>query len=99
MRLCQLLRQSSVPAHVRNAATRHAMLIRPGEAAPILQELLSAKDDASFAMALTASRELDGPQVTQTLLASLVALPSSRAHAGRARFGRSGRRGSARRAG
>ena len=77
-RLCQLLRQAQLPAHLHNAATRQAMLIRPGDAGPLLQELLASADDASFAMALTVSRELDSSQVTHVLIASLSALPSPR---------------------
>ena len=77
-RLCQLLRQAHLPAHIHSAATRQAMLIRPGDAGPLLQELLSSSDDASFAMALTVSRELDSSQVTHVLIASLPALPSPR---------------------
>ena len=78
VRLCQLLRQAQLPAHIHYAATRQAMLIRPGDAGPLLQELLSSSDDASFAMALTVSRELDVPQVTHVLISSLPALPSPR---------------------
>ena len=78
VRLCQLLRQAQLPAHIHYAATRQAMLIRPGDAGPLLQELLSSSDDASFAMALTVSRELDAPQVTHVLISSLPALPSPR---------------------
>ncbi|MHB8864662.1 MAG: HEAT repeat domain-containing protein [Pirellulaceae bacterium] len=77
-RLCQVLRQAELPSHIHNAAVRQAMLIRPGDAGPLLQELLSSSDDASFAMALTVSRELDSPQVTQVLIASLPVLSSPR---------------------
>ncbi|MHB8972193.1 MAG: HEAT repeat domain-containing protein [Pirellulaceae bacterium] len=77
-RLCQLLRQAQLPSHIHDAATRQAMLIHPDAAGPLLQELLSSADDASFAMALTVSRELDAAQVTQELIASLPALPSPR---------------------
>ncbi len=54
------------------------MLIRPDDAGPLLQELLSSSDDACFAMALTVSRELDSSQVTHVLISSLPTLPSSR---------------------
>ncbi len=77
-RLCQLLRQAPLPKHLRNAAARQIMLIRPGQAGPLLAELLAAADHASFAMALTVSRELDSPQVTQVLMAGLAALPAPR---------------------
>ncbi len=77
-RLCQLLRQAELPAHIHNAATRQAMLIRPTDAGPLLQELLSSPLDASFAMALTVSRELDAPPLTHVLLASLPTLPAAR---------------------
>ncbi|MBM4087879.1 MAG: hypothetical protein FJ276_00400, partial [Planctomycetes bacterium] len=77
-RLCQLLRHSQLPAHLHSAATRLAMLIRPGDAGPLLEELLASADDASFAMALTVGRELDSPQVTQILMASLATLPLPR---------------------
>ena len=55
------------------------MLIHPGDAGPLLEELLASADDASFAMALTVSREIDSTQVTHVLVASLPALLSPRA--------------------
>ncbi len=76
--LCQLLRQAQLPSHIYYAATRQAILIRPGEAGPPLQELLSSSDDAAFAMALAVSREIDAPQVTRVLISSLPALPLPR---------------------
>jgi HEAT repeat protein len=77
-RLCQLLRQAQLPAHIHNAATRQAMLVRPSDAGPLLQELLSSPDDASFAVALTVSRELNASSVTHVLISSLPTLPSAR---------------------
>ena len=77
-RLCQLLRRAQLPSHLHSAATRQAMLIYPGDAGPLLEELLASSDDASFAMALTVSREIDSPQVTHVLIASLPALPPPR---------------------
>jgi HEAT repeat protein len=78
LRLCHLLRESAVPPHVRQAATRFAVLIQPVEAGPLLQELLTAQDSASFAMGLTVSRELTEPSVTQTLLKCLGTLAADR---------------------
>ncbi len=78
LRLCLLLRESAVPPHVRQAATRFACLIRPAEAGPYLRELLSAPDNASFAMGLTVSRELAESSVTQTLLECLETLTTDR---------------------
>ncbi len=78
MRLCRLLREAAVPPHVRQAATRFACLIRPAEAGSLLQELLKAPDNASFAMGLTVSRELAEPGVTQMLLECLETLPADR---------------------
>jgi HEAT repeat protein len=76
--LGHLLRQAHLPAHIHYAAVRQTMLIRPGEAGPLLQELLASSDDAAFAMALTVSREIDAPQVTHVLISSLPALPLPR---------------------
>lgn len=78
LRLCRLLRESTVPSHVRQAATRFAILIQPAEAGPLLLELLTAPDHASFAMGLTVSRELTQPNVTQTLLGCLGTLAADR---------------------
>lgn len=78
-RLCQVLRQAPLPSYLHSAATRQAMLIHPGDAGPLLEELLASADDASFAMALTVSREIDSTQLTQVLVQSLPALPSPRA--------------------
>ncbi len=77
-RLCQLLRQSQLPSYLHSAATRQAMLIHPDEARSLLDELLASAEDASFAMALTVSREIDSSEVTQALTASLSTLPTSR---------------------
>ena len=76
--LCQLVRQSPVPAHIHHSATRLAMLCQPENAGSLLQELLSSTDRAAMATALTVSRELDSPRITQVLLASLPALDASR---------------------
>ena len=67
-----------MPLHVRQAATRFAILIQPDEAGPLLQELLTAQDTASFAMGLTVSRELAEPCVTRALLECLGTLAADR---------------------
>ncbi len=78
-RLCQLLlAESRLTGLLRPAAARQDMLARPADAGPLLQELLASDDDEALHMALLVSREVDAPDVTRVLVASLPALSAPR---------------------
>jgi HEAT repeat protein len=78
LQLCQLIRQAELPRQIHLAAARQMALMRPQQAMPIFQQLLTSPDDDDFAMALTVSRELEPPQVSDVLLANLPNLPPKR---------------------
>ena len=77
VRLYEAVRPADVPRPVRAAATRGAILTRQSAGVPLLLEQLNADDDM-FGMALRASRELPGSDVTQSLVGALDHLSPAR---------------------
>ena len=77
VRLYDAVRRADVPRPVRAAATRGAILTRQSAGVPLLLEQLKADDDM-FGMALRASRELPGSDVTRSLVAELDHLSPAR---------------------
>jgi HEAT repeat protein len=77
VRLYEAVRPADVPRPVRLAATRGAILTRQSAGVPLLLEQLNADDDM-FGMALRASRELPGSDVTQSLVGALASLSPAR---------------------
>ncbi len=70
VRLYEAVRPADVPRPVRAAATRGAILTRQSAGVPLLVEQLNADNDM-FGIALRASRELPGSDVTQSLVGAL----------------------------
>jgi HEAT repeat protein len=70
------LRAAQVPAHVKVAATRGAILSRGAAGLPVLLEQLRGEDAVLFGAALRAALELPGPEATQALAAELGKLPA-----------------------
>ncbi|MHB8974439.1 MAG: HEAT repeat domain-containing protein [Pirellulaceae bacterium] len=77
VRLYDAVRPADVPRQVRAAATRGAILTRQSAGIPLLLEQLKADDDM-FGIALRASRELPGSDVTQSLVGVLDGLSPAR---------------------
>ena len=77
VRLYEAVRPADVPRPVRVAATRGAILTRQSAGVPLLLEQLNADDDM-FGIALRASRELPGSDVTQSLVGALAHLSPAR---------------------
>ncbi|MHB0956397.1 MAG: HEAT repeat domain-containing protein [Pirellulaceae bacterium] len=69
-RLYEAVRPTDVPPPIRAAATRGAILTRQSAGVPLLLEQLNADEDM-FGMALRASRELPGSDVTRSLVGAL----------------------------
>jgi HEAT repeat protein len=70
--------KADLPARVRAAAERGAILVKASAGGDRLAAELQSPDAARFAMALTLAREIRDPIATQTLLAQLPKLPPAR---------------------
>jgi HEAT repeat protein len=75
--LYDLLRTTDVPAPVRRAALRGAILGRQSAGVPLLVEQWNG-DDEHFALGLRVMRELPGSEVTQAAATLLSRLPAER---------------------
>ena len=76
--LYDLVRKADLPAHLRAAGMRGAIVARKAEGVPIAVEALQGNDPTALAVALGLVRELPGAEVTRALLASLDRLPPER---------------------
>ncbi len=72
------VREADLPKHIRASATYLAILARQSTDLSLLVEQLKADDGDMFAMAIRASRQIKGPEVTRALLAELDHLPHQR---------------------
>jgi HEAT repeat protein len=72
------LREMALPNHIRAAATRGAILAAGPSGVDLLVAQLQADDDALFALALGASRELPGSEVATELVSQLPELSPER---------------------
>jgi HEAT repeat protein len=70
-KLCDTVRQSSVPRQAVLEATRGAILARRSAGIPLLMEQLRASDKASFALGLRVARELPGRDATDALITEM----------------------------
>lgn len=76
--LAQATRNADMPAHIRLAATRGAILAKGDEGVALLIETLKASDWQTFALGLKVARELKGEQVAKSLVGALPSLPADR---------------------
>ena len=77
-RLYDQVRAAEVPKQRILEATRGAILARGSDGVPLLVEQLQSEDKAMFYMALATARELVGPDVAESLVASLQKLSADR---------------------
>jgi HEAT repeat protein len=71
VKLCDAVRTADVPKQRTLEATRGAILARQSAGIPLLLEQLRSPDKAFFAIGLRTARELNGPKVTEALVAEL----------------------------
>jgi HEAT repeat protein len=71
VKLCDAVRKADVPKQRILEATRGAILARQSAGIPLLLEQLRSPDKAFFAIGLRTARELNGPKVTEALVAEL----------------------------
>ncbi len=75
VRLYYRVRQADLPEHLRLAATCRTMVARQAAGVPLLLEQLASGDPAAVTMALRATRQMPGPQVTRALIDGLSGAP------------------------